>query len=600
MKLGIQIGITSGCAFFDKGKVLFAASEERYSNVKNDTLFPYKAIEDGIKFLGITPKEIEKVILISEKMSPIHYLVKREASFSIADYLREQYQYYKPNLLNKKKEDYLKVFSDKLKLEGSSKNLYNQTLLAIKNKIHLSNVWNKWRIEEVSRFLEVNPKDIIIMNHEKSHAAYGYYGSPFRGDDVLIVTFDGFGDEANATVSEIRDGRLHSLAEYNNFNIGRIYRYITLLLSMKPGEHEFKIMGLAPYASEYEYKIALEIFSNSYSFSEGKIFPNPELQDHFFYFKERLEGCRFDGIAAGLQIFTERMVCSLIDYWMNQSKKKRLVLSGGVSLNIKANMEIGKLNVVEDLFVVGSGGDESLCIGGIFLHEEKFNNKDTITPHPLSNLYLGSEPCENEINNILNRLSTVKDDSIIIKKNISSKEVAQLLADGKILGRVVGRMEFGARSLGNRAILADPRSNETIKKINKQIKNRDFWMPFTPSILDEDQHNYLDNKKEFIFPYMSIACHSTERGQKEIPATLHPADFTARPQVVTKKDNSLYYNLIYEFKMITGVGALLNTSLNLHGYPMVRTPEQALFVFENSKLDGLILDNNLILRNLNH
>ena len=122
-------------------------------------------------------------------------------------------------------------------------------------------------------------------------------------------------------------------------------------------------------------------------------------------------------------------------------------------------------------------------------------------------------------------------------------------------------------------------------------------MPFAPSILDVDEPTYLDNKKKFIFPYMSVACQTTSQAQQDIPAALHPADARARPQVVTCKENAAYYDLISEFKKITRVGALLNTSLNLHGYPIVRTLEQAYYVFENSELDGLILEDNLILRN---
>ncbi len=597
MKVGVQIGPTAGCAFYDEGRVLFAASEERYSNIKNDTVFPYAAIQDGMRYLGITPKEIEKVILVSQRMSPIHYLVKRETSFSIADYMREQNEYYKPTLLGGNKLNYLEIFSDRLILNGTSNELYKKISEASADA-KLSDIWNDWRIEEAARVFGIARKSILIMKHETSHAAYGYYGSPFRGDDVLVVTCDGFGDEANATISELQVSKSHTLASYENFNIGRIYRYITLLLAMKPGEHEFKVMGLAPYASEHEYRRALEVFSKSYQFTEGEITTDPQLRDHFFYFRERLEGCRFDGIAGALQIFTERMMCDLVKYWMERAGKKRVVLSGGVSLNIKANMEVGKLDVVKDLFVVGSGGDESLCIGAIFAHEEDCGNGAKI--QCLSNLYLGGAPTKAEIDEVINRASALTGGSIVVRRNVSSQDIAQLLASGKILGRVVGRMEFGARSLGNRSILADPRFNETIKKINKQIKNRDFWMPFTPSILDVDESTYLDNRKKFTFPYMSVACSSTNKAQQDIPAALHPADGTARPQVVSVQENAAYYDLISEFKKLTGVGALLNTSLNLHGYPMVRTPEQAYYVFEHSELDGIILEDNLILRNADY
>jgi carbamoyltransferase len=434
---------------------------------------------------------------------------------------------------------------------------------------------------------------VQIVNHESAHAAYAYYGSPFRGDDVLAVSFDGFGDDANAVIATDVNGRLNICHRYTNYNIGRIYRFITLLLGMKPNEHEYKVMGLAPYATEHTYRKALKVFLEAYKFTNiGGIQVDPELKDHFFYFKDRLEGCRFDGIAAALQIFTEKMNCALVSHWANKLGKKRVVLSGGVSLNIKANMEIGKLDCVQDLFVVGSGGDESLCIAGIYAYLNENDHGSEILP--LRSLYLGSAPSNSEISSSIKKLTQKMD--VEIFENAAPQVIAQRIADGSILGRVAGKMEFGARALGNRSILADPRSTETIKKINYKIKNRDFWMPFTPSMLPSAAKRYLLNPKGFEFPYMSVACETTQEGRTSLQAAIHPADQTARPQIVEASTNRGYHDLISAFASITGVGALLNTSLNLHGLPIARTTEDAVHVLENSNLDGLILGCNLVCR----
>lgn len=137
---------------------------------------------------------------------------------------------------------------------------------------------------------------------------------------------------------------------------------------------------------------------------------------------------------------------------------------------------------------------------------------------------------------------------------------------------------------------------EIVEKINRKIKNRDFWMPFTSSMLEEDAKQFLDNPKNFSFPYMSMACETNEYGRGSLQGILHPYDYTARPQIVTAASHESYYKLICAFKKITEVGALLNTSLNIHGYPIVRTPKEAYKVLENTDLDGLIFENCLMLR----
>ena len=403
--------------------------------------------------------------------------------------------------------------------------------------------------------------------------------------------YDGFGDDSNASVWVVEEGKLKKINQYSNFNVGRLYRYITLLLGMKPNEHEFKVMGLAPYCSEYIYRKPLEVFRKAYKFDNGEIIVDPEVKDNYFYFKERLEGMRFDGIAAALQILTEELNCQLIEYWQKKTGKKKVVISGGVALNIKSNMKIGQLDAIEDIFVVGSSGDESQCVGAIYSYLDSVGRSSEI--RPIDNLYLGGAITKKDIENVIYGIDLEKYE---VMSNPTARDIAQKISEGLILGRAVGRMEFGARALGNRSILADPRKRETIDRINAKIKSRDFWMPFTPSILFEEKDRFLDNPKNIQYPFMAISCDTTEDGKKYLQAAIHPADKTARPQLVTPEMNKKYYDLIKAFKDITGVGALLNTSLNLHGYPIVSTAEEAFYVLDNSDLDGLILDGYLIIK----
>ena len=176
--------------------------------------------------------------------------------------------------------------------------------------------------------------------------------------------------------------------------------------------------------------------------------------------------------------------------------------------------------------------------------------------------------------------------------------MAKLLAKGDVVARFGNdKMEFGARALGNRSILADPRRPDVIHHINKLVKMRDFWMPFAPSILSDREKDYMVNNKNIDARFMAVGFDSTHIAKKHIPAGLHPFDRTARPQIVYKEENLSYYSLIKEFEKITGVGALMNTSFNIHGEPIVGTPDDAISTFKRCGLHHLYIGEHLISKN---
>jgi carbamoyltransferase len=193
-------------------------------------------------------------------------------------------------------------------------------------------------------------------------------------------------------------------------------------------------------------------------------------------------------------------------------------------------------------------------------------------------------------------IDTLNKKKFKIYKNATNKKIATFIAKGKIVARCAGRMDPNQRALGNRSILADPRHLSIKEKINSAIKNRDFWMPFAPVILNRYSKKYLINPKNIESPHMTIGFKTTDLGYQKMKAACHPADKTARAQILNKKDNKNLYSLIEEFSKITGVGALLNTSFNLHGYPIVNSPRDALHVFKNSDLDALIFNNFFIIK----
>ena len=180
-----------------------------------------------------------------------------------------------------------------------------------------------------------------------------------------------------------------------------------------------------------------------------------------------------------------------------------------------------------------------------------------------------------------------------IVKSPSPDWVVNSLCSDKIIARMSGRMEFGQRALGNRSILANPSNSRNIEKINRKIKFRDFWMPFTPTILAEREQDYIINPKNLKSPFMTMAFDSTELARDELIAALHPADYTVRPQILKREANPEYHKIIKLFESKTGVGGLLNTSLNLHGEPVVCSPSDAVHTFINSELDALLFDDSL-------
>jgi len=453
------------------------------------------------------------------------------------------------------------------------------------NKDNDKNISNFFK-KTISKHLEIEQEKIIHVEHDTCHGSYGFYGSPIRENNTLIITGDAWGDDTSGTIAiyDSKNNEIKRVKEYDHkdFQLARIYRYTTLLLRMIPNEHEYKVMGLAPYYNgkiiqevEKVYDKMLKINGLDFEF-------NSEIKNIYQYLKENLNEFRFDHIAAGIQLFSEKILVEWFTNALKEYNSNSIVFSGGVSLNIKANLMISKIENLKKFFVCGGGGDETLPIGACYHYAEQ----QKIKPKPLESLYLGTnaEYTDNEIKIF---------DDYKVNKFENIEQVIDLVLENKILATCRGRAEMGPRSLGNRSILADPRETSNIQKINTAIKNRDFWMPFSPIVLSEYQSELIYNPKKLESPHMTIAFETVD-GERKIPAAIHQADKTARPQLLKKEVNPQLWELIKGFYDKTGVPSLLNTSFNLHGEPIVNNIHDALHVFENSKLDVLWLDRHII------
>ena len=579
--LGIQWGDTASACLVKDGKIIAASSEERYSRKKNDMQFPIQSIEYCKSFC----KTVDFVALDSLRSD---YLTKLTNMYSISvdEMVRMQHYYYYPLLYENKKIDFMEATKHLQVLDQYPSDYWRKV---DKKKIE---TFTKDRTEIVSKFLNIDKSKIINIEHHLCHTSYGYYSSKFYDSPALILAIDGSGDAGlNATISIAEKGKIQRIYQTTNCIVGKIYSFTTLILGMRRLEHEYKVMGLAPYGMKKDYSKIYNAFSECLDLDGYKFILKKKPKDSYFYFKEKFEGIRFDVIAAGLQKWTEDIIYKWVNNSIKQTKIKNVVMVGGVSMNVKAMGNLLNNTNLKKLWVPGASNDESLCAGAALSYfydtQKKKRHKE------LKSLYLGYDT-DVEEKNFINKLKKNKSFKIY---PYSHKKAASLISKSYVFGRCVGKMEFGARALGNRSIVADPRNFEMVKKINDMIKNRDFWMPFAPSIVENFAKKYLKNYKKSSSYHMTIAYNTTEEGKRLLPAACHPSDETTRAQIVSKDSSYEYYKLIIEFYKITNVGALLNTSFNLHGYPIVRTLDDALYVLNNSGLNGLLTKNYIIVKN---
>ena len=594
--LAISYGHEANATLMVDGEIIASAAEERFTKQKCQMNYPKNSINFCLKFGNISANDLDVFAIVSKNDLMEQNLVNRIDSFSLNDFLSEQHDYWKPKIYENKKIDYLEVFKKKINLnQDFDFHDYLKLRKKIKNNKDAIKIFKKIRFNTVQKHLKIkDTSKIVEVEHEKGHQYYALFSAPekFRKKS-LVLTNEGMGDKSNLTVSVVINSKLKEIYFSKENKIGTLYKFITLLLGMKPSQHEFKVMGLAPYASEYEInKAYIAAFKDLFKTKNFGIFLKKKPKDFFFHFKNKLEHCRFDGIAGALQKVTEETLVAWIINCIKKTKINKVLISGGVAQNIKAAIPISEIKNLKDLYISPSSGDTTLSIGGCYYISSLQKN---LRLRKLDNVYLGPGYAEEKI---------LKELKIFIKNNKgfklskikNNKQIVKYLIEGKILGRFSGRMEMGQRSLGNRSIIADPRSQETIKQINKKVKMRDFWMPFTPTILDKCKRKYLINPKNLYSPYMTMGFKTTKLFQKIAPATIHPADMTTRPQILERKKNNDYYDLINDFGKKTGVYCLLNTSMNIHGYPMCCSPQDALFTLKNSSLDGLILENYILIR----
>lgn len=569
--LGINDGHNAAACLYVDGRVAAAVQEERLRRVKNWSGMPSQAIDAVLK---ITKSPLEQIDFVAMNGDYAAYAMSR----------------------NELMDEYRTINDPGVTIRRVGRRTASK--LAKLTPLHK---WHRLRSQRrrVRDLIEVgiSPEKIIFVDHHTAHAAAAYYGLANFVDDILVLTCDGSGDGLCATVNIGRKGRIQRIHEVGQADsIGNLYAMITFLMGMVPLEHEYKLMGLAPYADSNGAEQSFREFHRLIEFDPKnplvwrRAGGCPETYCSYKFFRKFCERKRFDSIAGGLQRFTERILSEWVRRCVEQTGIRKLALSGGIFMNVKANQRILELSEVEELFVYPSCGDETNAMGAAsFVYAEKAGASGI---SPLRDIYWGPEFTDAQVGKALADFSFA---GPVTYRRFDRIEpvIAELLAKGNVVARFKGREEFGARAQGNRSILANPSNPDVVREINEAIKARDFWMPFAPSILAERSDDYLVNPKGAPAPYMILSFDTTARN-RELIAAIHPFDFTARPQVVAREWNPSYHALLREFEARTGIGGVLNTSFNLHGYPIVSRPEDALDVLNRSGLKYLAIENWLV------
>ena len=578
--LGLHDGHNACAALLVDGRIVACAQEERFRNQKNYIGFPERAIAYALSAGNLNPEDLDIVAVGSHD---------RIGAFDVSqmrDRFRENQRHFLQHRLRLRLADIL---------QPTTLQPFKPTPPIALRLSHGKRELSRKLRKSLRGFRE---DKVRFLDHHLCHAAAAYYGSSWR-DSVLVLTLDGGGDHCCATVSIGSGARLERVAVTSDgHSVGNIYEHATFMLGMVPLEHEYKVMGLAPYASEKDTIRLKKIFENYVGLSHWNplVFERriPE-STYLIYRRLRgdLESERFDHIAGGLQAFTEELVTKWVRAAIERTGIRKLALAGGVFMNVKVNKLIAEIPDVEDVFIFPSCSDESSAIGATF---EAYVEESGSTPEPIGPIYWGPEFTPDE------ELAAIKETSHeggfqVEEINHIEDAIVDLLLEHKIVARVAGPMEFGARALGNRSILADPADLANVQKINRMIKMRDFWMPFAPVVLAEGQDKYLRRPKPIKSPYMMLAFDTQTAHRHEMIAAIHQADSTARPQVIERDWNPSYHEIVSRFEKATGRGVLLNTSYNLHGYPLVLGPKEALWTFKNSGLEYLALGHILVYKN---
>ena len=555
-------------ALFVDGELVAAAEEERFVRDKHAKgRFPYEATRFCLEFAGIRPEQVDIVAFPYAKIplwsSPArwHYAARH---------------WYAPDRA--------------------------LTALFHGNRRY----WrNRRRTEKLMADLGIRNARLEMVEHHLAHASSAYHLSGFQ-EKTAILGIDGKGEYATTFFGWGEKGRIHKIKEfYDPDSLGGLYGAMTEYLGFEMLDGEFKVMGMAPYGDPERFDLSRLIRFDGRGFRVNTRYLNvvglrrwKDAAGKGYYFSPKLvewlgpprQGDEIDDpyvdYAAALQALLEEVALGLIDHYLGDILKEtgKLAFAGGVALNVKLNQRILARDDVEELFIQPAASDAGTAIGAASYVASLAGE----AIQPMKHAYLGprytTEQCIAAVEARPEKPAWRRLEDV-------PGQTAELLARGHPVAWFQGRMEFGPRALGNRSILGAPDVPGIADRINEQIKYRERWRPFCPSLLDRVAPEMLQT--DHPAPYMTITFDVAEGWKARVPEVVHE-DGTARAQVVTRDTNPRYYALIEALERHTGNAVVLNTSLNRRGEPMVCSPEDALNMFFGSDLQYLVMEEILV------
>lgn len=586
----------SAAAIIEDGEIVAAAQEERFTRRKHDPGFPAHAVKFCLEYSGTSLGKLDGIAFYDKPLLKFERLL-------------ETYYAFVPRGLP---------------------SFITAIPVWLKEKMFLKRLLYE-ELEKIENFDRKKVK-LLFPEHHLSHAASAFYPSPY--DEAAILTIDGVGEWATASICHGNGKNIRILKELKfPHSLGLLYSAFTYFLGFKVNSGEYKLMGLAPYGvpdSEEVKKYASIIRSTLVDIkNDGSLWLN---QDYFNYATglrmvhedkwEKLFGFRARqpedellthhcNLGLAIQQITEEVVLKMALEAKRLTQSEYLCMAGGVALNCVANGKLYNSRIFKNIFIQPAAGDAGGALGAAQAAYHIYFQKERTPPEVLDGMkgsYLGPEFTDQEVQTVVRKYGAAF--RRFENRTDLCKVVAKHLSEGNVIGWMQGRMEFGPRALGGRSILGDPRNEEMQRKLNVKIKFRESFRPFAPSVLAEDCSAYF--KHDSISPYMllvqPVSCerrrplpphyHTFSLKDKlyhvrsDMPAITH-IDYSARIQTVHRETNPVYYELVREFKQLTGYGVIVNTSFNVRGEPIVCTPEDAYRCFMRTEMDYLVIGNFL-------
>ena len=593
----------STVSFVEDGRILFACGEERLSRLKLQDGFPSRALELGLKKTGWALESIDVVAysffdgteerrLIQQAQLHDSQWQRTVSSDDSLDLLRERTNgKYSPDFsVSVPGLDPEREFAEKK--TWWKRVAYDQSLRSgVVERFAHDKCFKEWveiAVADHEKWTKVLEDDLRTRgllgklkryNHHLCHAANAFYGSGY--DRALVISLDGYGSGNCGAVYVGTESGLEKIHEFRfPYSLGQFYEQVTAALGFKPGRHEGKIVGLAAYGNPEIVGPLLR--SRFHGLEDGDI----RIVNASNYYLSRYLSQHFAmrDIAAAYQKVLEEVAMKIANFWLSKTGCEYVCLSGGVNANVKLNQRIHECKGVKGVYVYPNMGDGGCGTGAAFVAYLESG----IRPEKVESVYLGPEYSDEEIERCL-----LEAGLHYRRLEDPEPEIASELAKNRIVARFNGRMEYGPRALGNRSVLYQAREPEVNLWLNHQLGRTEF-MPFAPAALQESTRELFEHLEggERTAEFMTITFDCTPKMCSESPAAVH-IDRTARPQIVTPSSNPSFHRLLTEYKKLTGLSVLINTSFNMHEEPIVCSPQDAIRAFLDGRIDMLAIGNYL-------